>query len=105
MATTARRFEGKTAIVTGAASGLGRAVCLRLAEEGGAVACIDLDGDGAQKTAATIGEAGGEADGVRNLSRDADGKTLSPFPDCNSRHDVSRRCGQRKEAVLTFQLS
>ena len=61
MATTARRFEGKTAIVTGAASGLGRAVCLRLAEEGGAVACIDLDGDGAQKTAATIGEAGGEA--------------------------------------------
>ena len=57
----ARRFEGKTAIVTGAASGLGRAVCVRLGEEGGAVACLDIDGDGAEKTAAAICEAGGEA--------------------------------------------
>jgi len=57
----ARRFEGKTALVTGAASGLGRAVCLRLAEEGGAVACVDLDASGAEKTASTIADAGGEA--------------------------------------------
>ncbi|HUO48186.1 MAG TPA: SDR family NAD(P)-dependent oxidoreductase, partial [Acidimicrobiales bacterium] len=37
-----RRFEGKTAIVTGAASGIGRATALRLAGEGAAVACLDV---------------------------------------------------------------
>lgn len=55
------RFAGRTAFVTGAASGLGRAVSARLAAEGAAVACLDLDGAGAEKTAAEIGEAGGHA--------------------------------------------
>jgi len=46
-----QRFEGKVAIVTGAASGLGRAVARRLASEGANVACIDLNGPGAEETA------------------------------------------------------
>lgn len=37
------RYEGKTAIVTGAASGIGRATALRLAREGAQVACLDID--------------------------------------------------------------
>jgi NAD(P)-dependent dehydrogenase (short-subunit alcohol dehydrogenase family) len=53
-----QRFEGKVAIVTGAASGLGRAVAQRLASEGANVACVDLNGDGAQETAGGLDGSG-----------------------------------------------
>jgi len=49
------RFAGKSALVTGAASGIGRAVAARLAAEGARVACLDRDGDGAEAAAAAIG--------------------------------------------------
>lgn len=39
-------IEGKTAIVTGAASGLGRMIALRLNEAGARVVVLDIDGDG-----------------------------------------------------------
>jgi NAD(P)-dependent dehydrogenase (short-subunit alcohol dehydrogenase family) len=55
------RFAGRTAIVTGAGSGVGRATAARLATEGAAVACLDLVLDAAQQTAAEIGERGGTA--------------------------------------------
>jgi dihydroxycyclohexadiene carboxylate dehydrogenase len=41
MGTYAGRFAGKTAVVTGAAQGIGRTVALRLAREGGKVALVD----------------------------------------------------------------
>ncbi len=48
------RFQGRTAVITGAGSGLGRATALRLASEGARVACLDLVREAAEKTAAEI---------------------------------------------------
>lgn len=42
------RFEGKSALVTGAASGIGRATALRLLSEGAMLGCLDLDEAGLQ---------------------------------------------------------
>src|SRR5262249_50485846 len=56
---------GPLAIVTGAASGIGRAAALRLAEEGYSVACLDIDGTGAGDVAAAIEQDGGHAIGGR----------------------------------------
>ncbi len=50
----AGRCAGKLALVTGAAQGLGAAHARRLAEEGARVLCTDLNGEGAQATAAAI---------------------------------------------------
>ena len=54
------RLVGKRAIVTGAGSGIGRSIAIRLSQEGARVALADLDEEGAQGVASEIAQAGGE---------------------------------------------
>lgn len=49
------RFEGKTAIVTGAAQGIGKAIAVKLAREGARVAVADINAEGAQEVAGALG--------------------------------------------------
>lgn len=50
------RFEGRVALATGAAHGIGRATAARLAAEGAAVVIADIDEDAARGTASELGE-------------------------------------------------
>jgi NAD(P)-dependent dehydrogenase (short-subunit alcohol dehydrogenase family) len=68
----AERLEGRTALVTGAGSGLGRAMAKRFADEGAAVMCADLNDEGAQDTAARIAESGGRSSAMRLDVTDSD---------------------------------
>jgi NAD(P)-dependent dehydrogenase (short-subunit alcohol dehydrogenase family) len=54
-------LEGRVAFVTGAGSGIGRAAAVRLAREGADVAVVDIDLEGAQRTAEGVREAGRKA--------------------------------------------
>jgi 3-oxoacyl-[acyl-carrier protein] reductase len=56
-----RLLEGKTAVVTGAGRGIGRAVALKLAGEGAAVACCGRTLSNVETVAAEISKAGGRA--------------------------------------------
>jgi pyridoxal 4-dehydrogenase len=52
-----RRFDRRVAVVTGAAQGMGKAVALRLAEEGATVVAVDINDAGSARTAQAIGGA------------------------------------------------
>ena len=58
------RVEGKACVVTGAGSGIGKAIAERLAEEGGKVLCVDLNRETAIATAAGIRSTGGTAEAI-----------------------------------------
>ena len=49
-----QRLEGRTAVVTGAAGGIGRATARRFAAEGANVVCVDLDDDAGAQVAAEV---------------------------------------------------
>ena len=55
------RFEGKVSFVTGAGSGIGEAMALKLAAEGSTVVCSDINEQSAQATAARVEELGAKA--------------------------------------------
>jgi len=73
-------LDGHNALVTGAGSGIGRAIALRLAEEGSAVAILDIDQRSAEDTAAQARTRGAKAIAVRC--------------DVSARSDVERSVGQ-----------
>ena len=61
MAGATQNDPPRTTLVTGAGSGIGRAIASRVAEDGDRVVCADIDADRADETAAGIASAGGRA--------------------------------------------
>ena len=91
-------LDGRRALVTGGGSGIGRAVCRRMAAEGAAVAALDIDGDAAGAVAKEIGGvavpadvtdaeslrravdgAAAELGGLTTLFNNAGGSTMAPL--------------------------
>jgi NAD(P)-dependent dehydrogenase (short-subunit alcohol dehydrogenase family) len=57
------RYQDKVALITGAASGIGRSVCERLASEGANVFGVDINSEGLAETESLVKEAGGTMQG------------------------------------------
>lgn len=79
------KMKGKTALITGAGGGIGRAICLRLSAEGADIAVADLKRENAEKVAEEVRAAGGrvvgyKADVTRSIEvRDTVHKVLNDF--------------------------
>jgi NAD(P)-dependent dehydrogenase (short-subunit alcohol dehydrogenase family) len=78
-------LEGRVALVTGAASGLGRATAVALAEVGAHVVIADIDPDGSEQTRAHVAGSGGSAE-VVPLDVTDDGNRREVVADLFDRH-------------------
>jgi 2-hydroxycyclohexanecarboxyl-CoA dehydrogenase len=72
-----RSLGGRVAVITGAGSGMGRAMALRLAEDHAKIAIWDINRQGAEETA--------------NMVRDAGGTAIAIEADCSSTMPASPR--------------
>lgn len=113
------RLDGKTIAIIGAGSGIGQAVAIGAAQQGGHVICLDVNGDGAAATAATITTSGGSADAgtvdITNITsvRDAlanalhhrsglDGLVCTPA--INVRKSILKYTGEEFDRVVSVNL-
>ncbi len=86
-------LSGRIALVTGAASGIGRASALAFAAAGASVALVDIDGDGLERTAKDVHAAGREAEvitaDVTDLDAMADAveRTVARFGRLDAAHN------------------
>ncbi|MGH9014909.1 MAG: SDR family NAD(P)-dependent oxidoreductase [Acidimicrobiia bacterium] len=72
-----RLLDGKVALITGAASGQGRAASVRFAEHGARIAVADVDDDGAAETVELVEHAGSKAVAINaDVSRRADNDAM-----------------------------
>jgi len=71
------RMKGKRAVITGAASGIGRASAILFAKEGASVLAVDRAKDGLDETAAIITKAGGDVHAMTaDVSKEADSQAI-----------------------------
>ena len=80
------RLEAKTALITGAASGIGRESALLFAREGAQIAVVDVNGDGADRVAAEIQATGGDAMAITanvSVAKDAEAMVARGLADAD----------------------
>jgi NAD(P)-dependent dehydrogenase (short-subunit alcohol dehydrogenase family) len=71
------RLDGKVALITGGASGIGRACAMRFAQEGAAVCIADFNADGAADAVGEIEAAGGQAMALAvDVTQEAEGEEV-----------------------------
>ena len=102
------QLEGKVAIVTGAATNIGRETALLFAREGARVIIADLNEEDAQSTVADIGDANGEAQFVRtDVSEAEDMRALMAAAEKMGGIDiiVNNAGAQRSGAITDFDES
>lgn len=83
-------LKNKVAVVTGGGSGIGRAICLRLAQEGAAVSVWDLNGESAEQTVAMISSAGGRA--------------IACSGDASAKEDIAHAAALTREAFGSISI-
>jgi len=92
------RFDGKVTLVTGAASGIGRAAALQFAAEGASVAVADIDDAGAGATATVIEERGGRA---RAIPVDvADPRSVESMAQCVAEEFGALHCAFNNAGIV-----
>jgi cyclopentanol dehydrogenase len=76
----ADRLHGKVALVTGGAAGIGEATAKLFAKEGAKVVVADVDGEGGERTAGAIRQAGGDAHFAKtNVAREDEVRRMVAF--------------------------
>ncbi|MEY1662566.1 SDR family oxidoreductase [Isoalcanivorax beigongshangi] len=96
-------LRGKTIVVTGAGRGLGRAIATRLASQGAALACVDLNDDDLATSIAACAAAGGSARAYRaNIADEAAVVALfeQVVSDFGSLHGVVNNAGITRDGLL-----
>jgi NAD(P)-dependent dehydrogenase (short-subunit alcohol dehydrogenase family) len=103
------KLKGKTAIVSGTGSqvGFGRGIALMLAREGCDVACVDIDVEGAKKTAADVKKAGGKTIALKvDITKRADIDTaVKKVLDEFGHIDILVNCAGASSGLRPFEQS